>query len=64
MLLRIDLGEVGGVLLHEVELGRGDDSPIILKRSVVSDVIDAESGPSAQELAVVVGILGFRFRLG
>jgi len=25
MLLRIDLGEVGGVLLHEVEMGRRDD---------------------------------------
>src|SRR5215475_7388276 len=64
MLLRIDLGEVGRVLLHEVELGRCDNSPIILKRSVVSDVINAHSRPSAQEFAVVVvGIFGLYFRL-
>src|ERR1700674_5325306 len=48
MLLRIDVGQVGGVLLHEVEPGRCDDSRIILKRSVVSDVIDAHSGPAAR----------------
>ena len=47
MLLRIDLGEVGGVLLHEVEVGRCDDSAIILKRRVESDVINAHSRPSA-----------------
>jgi len=47
-----------------VELGRRYDARIILKRSVVSDVINAESGPSAQELAVIVGTLGFHFRLG
>jgi hypothetical protein len=64
MLLRIDLGEVGGVLLHEVERGGCDDSRIILKRSVVSDVINAHSRPSAQEFAVVVGIFGLYFRLG
>jgi hypothetical protein len=49
MLLRIDFGEVRGVLLHEVELGRCDDSPVILKWSVVSDVIDAHSRPAARE---------------
>ncbi len=64
MLRRIDVGEMGRVVLHEVERGRGDDSPIILKRRVVSDVIDAESGPSAQELAVVVGFLALCLRLG
>src|SRR3977135_3148369 len=70
MLLRIDLGEVGGVLLHEVEMGRCDDSAVILKRSVERDVINAHSrptareGPSAQVLAGVMGILGCYFRLG
>ncbi len=64
MLLRIDIGEVGGVLLHEVERGRCNDSHIILKRSVVRDMINAESRPPTQELAAVVGIFGFQFRLG
>src|SRR6516164_1951771 len=65
MLLRIDFGEVGGVLLHEVEWGRRDDAPIILKWSVVSDVINAHprpaarGHPAAQELFV-----GLYFRLG
>jgi hypothetical protein len=54
MLLRIDLGKLGGVLLHEVERGRCDDSRIILKRGVVGHVIDAVSGPSARALAVDV----------
>src|SRR5258707_15080415 len=69
MLLRIDLGEVGGVLLHEMQLGRRDDSPIILKRSVESDVINAHSRPSArgdpspQVFAGDEGILGWYFRL-
>src|SRR5260370_8690763 len=69
MLLRIDLGEVGGVLLHEMQLGRRDDSPIILKRSVESDVINAHSRPSArgdssaQLFAGDEGILGWYFRL-
>src|SRR5260370_8317743 len=69
MLLRIDLGEVGGVLLHEMQLGRRDDSPIILKRSVESDVINAHSrpsargDPSAQVFAGDEGILGWYFRL-
>ncbi len=64
MLLRVNVGQVRGVLLHEVERGRRDDARIILKRSVVSDVINAESGPPAQELAVVVGVLALRFGLG
>ncbi len=70
MLLRIDLGEVGGVLLHEVEMGRCDDSAVILERSVERDVINAHShpsareGPSAQVFAGVMGILGCYFRLG
>jgi len=70
MLLRIDLGEVGGVLLHEVEVGRRDDSPIIVKRSVEGDVINAHShpsargDPSAQVFAGDMGILGWNFRLG
>ena len=65
MLLRIDFGEVRGVLLHEVQLGRCDDSPVILKWSVVSDVIDAHSRPSAQGVALGgVGIIGLCFRLG
>src|SRR5215471_16511490 len=63
MLLRIDLGEVGGVLLHEVELSWRNDPCIILKRSVVSDVINAESGPSAQEFAMIVGVLRSHVRL-
>jgi len=64
MLLRIDFGEVGGVLLHEMEMGRCDDSTVILKRSVERDVINAHShpsareGPSAQVFAGDVGILG------
>src|SRR5205807_2238319 len=70
MLLRIDLGEVGGVLLHEVELGRCDDSSVILKRSVEGDVINAHShppargDPSAQVFAGDMDILGWNFRLG
>src|SRR6266852_555600 len=70
MLLRIDLGEVGGVLLHEVEMGRCDDSPVILKRRVESDVINAHShasareDPSAQVFAGDVGIFGWCFSLG
>src|SRR5262245_41992004 len=70
MLLRIDLGEVGGVLLHEVEVGWCDDSAVILKRSVESDVINAHSraaarrNPSPQVFAGVVGIFGLYFRLG
>ena len=71
MLGRIDLGEVGGVLLHEVELSRCDNSTVILERSVEGDVIDAHSHPaagegaSAQVFAGDVGIiLGGHFRLG
>jgi hypothetical protein len=64
MFPRIDLGEVGGVLLHEMELGGCDNSRIILKGSVVSDVVDAESRPPAQELAVVLGIFGLYVGLG
>src|SRR6266576_4661984 len=63
MLLRIDLGEVGGVLLHEVEMGRCDDSAVILKRSVECDVIDAHSHPSAREgpsAQVFAGDVGIR----
>ena len=52
MLLRIDLGKLGGVLLHEVERRRRDDSRIILKRGVVRHVIDAVSGSAARWLAV------------
>jgi hypothetical protein len=63
MLLRIDLGEVGGVLLHEVEVGRCNDPSIVLERRVVSDVINAESGPSAQEFAMIADIGGSHFRL-
>ena len=57
MFLRIDLGEVGGVQLHEVERGRRDDAGIILKRSEVGDVIDLPPDPSAQ-VNVVVSIVG------
>src|SRR5258708_3095449 len=71
MLRRIDVGQVGGVLLHEVEPGRRDDSGIILQRSIVSDVIDAHSGPAARlhetrGLAVSekMGIFGLSLRLG
>src|SRR6266481_7644274 len=68
MLLRIDLGEVGGVLLHEVEVGRRDDSAVILKWSVEGDVINAHShpsargDPSAQVFAGDMGILGWNSR--
>jgi hypothetical protein len=63
MLLRIDLGEVGGVLLHEVQVGGCDDSTIVLKWSVESDVINAHSRPSARrdpsgQFAVAVRIFG------
>jgi hypothetical protein len=71
MLLRIDLGEVRGVLLHEVEVGRCDDSPIILKRSVERDVINAHSRPSARGdpsaqgfVVKVVVFFGLYLRLG
>src|SRR6202521_1457653 len=69
MLLRIDVGQEGGMVLHEVEPRRCDDSRIILKRSVVSDVINAHSGPSARlhetrGLAVAkIGMI-FSFRPG
>jgi hypothetical protein len=71
MSLRIDLGEVGGVLLHEVEVGGRDDSTIILKRSVERDVINGHSHPSArghssgQYIAVELGFPALHFsRLG
>jgi hypothetical protein len=70
VLLRVDFGEVGGVLLHEVERGGCDDSPKILKWSVISNVIDAHSrptargDPAAQGFVVKLGIVGFYFRLG
>jgi hypothetical protein len=73
MCCRIDLGEVGGVLLHEVQLRRRDDSAVILKRSVERDVINAHphpaarGDPSAQMLAGDVGgvvIFGLYFGLG
>ena len=48
MLLQFDLGILGGMLLHEVELDRCDDSRIVLKRGVVRHVIDAVSGPAAR----------------
>ena len=54
MCVRIELGKLGGVLLHEVERRRRDDSRIILKRGVVRHVIDAVSGPAARWLAVDV----------
>jgi hypothetical protein len=47
MFLRIDLGEVGGVQLHEVKRGRCDDPRIILKRGEIGDVIDVPPDPSA-----------------
>src|SRR5262249_24132156 len=52
-----DLGKVGGVLLHEVQLSRCDDSPVVLERSVECDVVNAHShaatrrNSSAQVLA-------------
>jgi len=64
MVRRIDFGEVGGVLLHEVKVGRCDDSTIILKRSIERDVINTHSHPAAQRYASAqvfggaVGILG------
>jgi len=77
MLLRIDVGQVGGVLLHEVEPGRRDDARIILQRSVVSDMIDAHSGAAARLhetrglavskmgiFGVRLGYFGLGFRLG
>src|ERR1700674_5934658 len=48
MLLRIDVGQVGGVQLHEVEPGRCDHSRIFMKRSEVSDVINVPSDPPAR----------------
>ena len=54
MLVRIDYGKLGGVLLHEVDRGRRDDSRIVLKRRVVGQVIEAVSGPTARGLAVDV----------
>ena len=63
MLFLIDLGKLGGMLLHEVERGRCDDSRIILKRGVVGQVIEAVSGASARGLAVDVLRLS-RSRLG
>src|SRR5438105_14953778 len=71
MLLRIDVGEMGRVVLNEMEPGRCDDPRIILKRSVVGDVIDAHSHPAARghtalRRPVVEDVLlfGFYFRLG
>src|SRR5262245_38809809 len=48
MCLRIDLGEVGGMLLHEVQVSGCDDSPVILERSVERDVINAHSHSAAR----------------
>jgi hypothetical protein len=61
MLLRIDVGEVRRVILNEVQGGRGNDSRINLKRSVVGNVIDAKSGSSAQELAAIGNVVGRYF---
>ena len=63
MLLRIDVGKVRGMLLHEMEMGRCYDSHIVLKRRVIGDVIDGHSRPAAQYLAVVVAIRGPGFGL-
>ena len=66
MLIGINVGQMGGVVLHEVQPSRRDDSRVILKRGVVSHVIDAVSGPAAgfhetRGLAVSeTGILGLR----
>jgi hypothetical protein len=63
MLLRIDFGKVGGVLLHEMEVRRRDDPRIVLERRVESDVINAHPH-SAALLAVDVSRCGLCFRLG
>jgi hypothetical protein len=57
MLRRINLREMGRVLLHEVEVGRRDDSTIILKRSVESYMVNAHSHPSARGHMGVLGCL-------
>jgi len=63
MLLRIDLGEVGGVLLHEMEVGRRDDPRIILQRRVEGDVVNAHPHPAAL-VAVDVSRRGRCLRAG
>src|SRR5258708_11289136 len=54
MFVRIELGKLGGVLLHEMDRGRRDDARIVLKRGVVGQVIEAVSGPTARRLVVNV----------
>ena len=58
MLIHIDLGKFGGMLLHEVQAGRRDDALIILQRRVMRHVIDAVPGSAARGLAMDVLPLG------
>src|SRR5215467_14456982 len=69
MLLGIDLGEVGRVVLHKVEAGRRNDSHIVLQWGVVGDVIDAHSDATARGYAsrrwpVLVQVSSLSFGLG
>src|SRR6266566_6171939 len=52
MLVRIDLGKLRGVLLHEMDRSRRDDPRIVLKRGVVRQVIEAVSCPATWGLVV------------
>src|SRR5580700_7796448 len=47
MFPRIDLGEVGRVLLYEMKVGRSNDPRVILERRIVSDVVDAHPHTAA-----------------
>ena len=62
MLLRIDVGQVGGVQLHEVERGRCNDPRVILKRSEISDVINVPSDASARGITADMGFFGLCLR--
>src|SRR5262249_34415221 len=69
MFARIDLGEVGGVVLHEVEVGWRGDSRIVLQRSVAGNVINTHSQASARrdssrQLEVIVSVFRLDFGLG
>jgi hypothetical protein len=61
MFRRIDLGEVGRMVLHEVQLSRRDDPRVILQRRVIGDVIDAHSRAAARRIEVDMGVIGSVF---
>ena len=68
MFRRIDLGEMGRMVLHEVQLGRRDDPRVILQWRVIGDVVDAHSRAAARgiemDMYAIGGVFGRSFGLG